>query len=132
MRDRIFRLTNKVASGVLEGMTQVEREDWDDALEDMGWQLSTFGDDLKDADLRGIDSVARAVKRVEREQINVSDPTTRRAVDSLLSDVARILNTAEGENRRMEDLANEHKSKCMAILREVQSFKGKFEALKGG
>ena len=132
MRDRIFRLTGRVVAGVLEGMSQVELEDWNDALEDMGWQLDTFGDDLKDGDLSGINNVGKAIKRVEREEINVNDPTIRRSIDSLLSEVSRLLNTAEVEKRRMEDMVQDHKAKCQAILRDVQSFKGKFESLKGG
>ena len=132
MRDRIFRLTGRVVASVLEGMSQVELEDWNDALEDIGWQLDTFGDDLKDGDLSGINNVGKAIKRVEREEINVNDPTIRRSIDSLLSEVSRLLNTAEVEKRRMEDMVQDHKAKCQAILRDVQSFKGKFESLKGG
>ena len=132
MRDRISRLTSRVATGILEGMSQVELEDWNDALEDMGWQLDTFGDDLDDGDLTGINNVGKAIKRVEREEINVNDPTTRRSVDNLLSEVSRLLNSAESEKRRMEDMVQDHKAKCQAILRDVKSFKGKFEALKGG
>ena len=132
MRDRISRLTGRVVASVLEGMSQVELEDWNDALEDIGWQLDTFGDDLKDGDLSGINNVGKAIKRVEREEINVNDPTIRRSIDSLLSEVSRLLNTAEVEKRRMEDMVQDHKAKCQAILRDVQSFKGKFESLKGG
>ena len=132
MRDRIFRLTGRVVASVLEGMSQVELEDWNDALEDIGWQLDTFADDLKDGDMEGINRLGRAVKAVEREEINVSDPTIRRSVDNLLSEVSRVLNTAETERRRMEDVVQDHKAKCQAIIRELNGFKGKFESLKGG
>ena len=128
METRMDRMVRRV----MASMTQVEMEDWDDALEGMGWTLDTFADDLKDGDMAGINSVGRAVKRVEREEGSVGDPITRRSVDNLLSEVSRVLNTAEGENRRMEDVMSDHKSRCQAIIRELRGFKGKFEALKGG
>ena len=132
MRSREARIADRVMAGVLAGMTPVEQEDWNDALEEMDMSLKYFESEMREGEMGSINVVGKAVQKVEREERNVSDPLTRRAVDGLLMEVARILNGAEVEKRRMEDEKLKHLGKCRGLQQEVRGLIGKFEALKGG
>lgn len=127
METRVDRLTRRVVAS----MTQVEMEDWDDALTHLGDELDDFWAGLQDGEMTGINRVGRAVQGLEREERNVEGPETRTKVDGLLAELAKMLNTAEVERRRFEDENVKHVAKCQAIGREAQELAKKFRVMEG-
>jgi len=127
METKIDRMVRRVVSS----MTQVESEDWGDALKVLVDELQEMDLGLQNGEMMGITRVWKAAQRLEREERNVEDLELRLEVNGLLSEVAKVLNTAEVEKRRFEDEGAKHLSRCRALRVEVRELAGKFEVMEG-
>ena len=131
---RVERIAGNLASRLAE-MSDIEVEDWQDAMKKMVSKLedlaSEMGEKTRDEWQPDLDSVARWVPYIEREQVNLDNEVLRREVSVLMDDVARVLNETEGIRRWWEDERRKRDQRCEKVAREARELSAKFTAAKG-
>lgn len=131
---RVERIAGRLVKR-LAGMSEIEVEDWRDAIDTMASRLDDLAGELtekpEEEEWADLDSVARWGKQVEREQINLDDEVLFREVNVLMGDVARVLNEAEGIRRWWEDERRKRDQRCEKVAREARDLAAKFKAMKG-
>lgn len=121
----------RIASRMVQGMTDFEKESWEDQLHLFVGELDTLADEMDETDLGGIGGVERGVAKLRRDQKNLDNPVLDREVDELTGEVMRLLNEAEGESRRHEDEAKRYEGKCKEMGAKARDLMARFKNLEG-
>jgi hypothetical protein len=127
MRDRFER----IASRMVKGMTDFEKEGWEDRLKMVVRDMGDVADEMEEGDLEGLGVVEQGVAKLRREQRNLDLPLMSREVDGVIGEVQKLLNEAEMERRRHEDEGKRYLGKCKELGRKARDLKDQFTKLEG-
>lgn len=120
----------KIAHRVLMGMTKDHIEDWQEAMKSMRKRMGEFAKDLHEGDTSDLKVIARYLKMVPGEQVNLDDMELDRDTDLVMEEVARLLNDVENEERRRIDEERAYLSRCRDMGERAKVLAEKFEGLE--
>lgn len=104
-------------------------EELDEALGDVVSLLEELGSDLEDDDFGGLDKVKRGVDGLEGEVREAGHVEALRLLEGLGGEVAGLLNKAEVERRRREDIWRDHSRRCRDLARDARGLAVKYRGV---